>query len=509
MPSFTRLLLLSAVTWCAATAFSPCPLIGQYLPPPTITQDDATSLSQGYRASFDSLVQHGGSDKYGEISANTTSFAVVFFAGATGKTIFEYYHTADNTSSSVDSNTRFPVGDVTMVFTVYSWLAMMGEHWDAPITKFLPELADAGPVPWEDVTIGSLAGHMSGLPRHVCTAPHGCSDGRLRGIADQQPVFLPDTTPMVSYAAFEVLAAAMERSKSRDFASLLQSSILGPLNMSRSGLRLADVFAARNNDLPAVKEPAALSMVSTVGDLARAGKAILSSKLIPAAVTRRWLHSNADTSNLRNGVGRPWEVYRAGSNATSPILDVFTKSGAVGPYASYFGLAPDFDAGFAILAHDATVKDGGLDLNVYADVASEALESLLGLAARQSAMRFGGTYGGDKDRLVLSQGSPGLEVKDFKLDGVDMMAVAARQLGIMPKDLDYRLYPTNVKDARHHQFVAVFQDRAAPVDMGTPTCITWQSVDAQAQARTRFVFELNDQRATGVVLGRTRLARRQ
>ncbi|KAJ6442593.1 beta-lactamase family protein [Purpureocillium lavendulum] len=503
MPSVTR--ALPALLACAyAAAFSPCPLIGAYYPPPTITEDVAAGLSRGYRASFDSLVQRGGSDKYGDISPNTTSFAVVYFAGATNQTIFEYHHTAHNVSSAVDSDTRFPLADVTMVFTVYSWLALMGEQWDAPITKFLPELAHEQALPWKDVTVGSLAGHMSGLPRHAPDAPRGC--GRpLHGIADQRPVFLPDTTPMVSYAAFQVLAAAMERSKSKGFDSLLRSSILAPLGMARSDLQESNVFPAQGYHAPHC-EPAALSMVSTAGDLARAGKAILSSRLLPSAVTRRWLHANADTSNLRNGVGRPWEVYRAGANATSPILDVFTKSGARGPYASYFGLVPALDAGFAILAHDATTaRDGALDLNVYADVASDALESLLGLAAKQSAVRFGGTYGADGGRLVLTQGAaPGLEVREFMLDGVDMRTAAARQLGIVPRDLDYRLYPTNVKDARNHQFVAVFQDRAAAVDMGTPTCITWQSVDAPPR---HFVFELSDGTATGVVLGQTRLSR--
>lgn len=113
---------------------------------------------------------------------------------------------------------------------------------------------------------------------------------------------------------------------------------------------------------------------------------MLSSTLLPSATTRRWLHPGMDTSNLRNGVGRPWEVYRAGS-ATLPILDVLTKSGNIGQYASYFGLVPDLGAGFAILAHDSTVADGKLDLNVYADIVSEALGYFQKFAAQETAVR--------------------------------------------------------------------------------------------------------------------------
>lgn len=66
-----------------------------------------------------------------------------------------------------------------MVMTVYAWLATMGDRWDEPITRCLPQL-DAGHdgglgIQRSDITVGSLAGHMSGLPRlcrHVCHARH-------------------------------------------------------------------------------------------------------------------------------------------------------------------------------------------------------------------------------------------------------------------------------------------------------------------------------------------------
>lgn len=222
---------------------------------------------------------------------------------------------------------------------------------------------------------------------------------------------------------------------------------------------------------------------------------MLSSRQVSPAVTRRWLHSHGDTSNLRNGVGRPWEVYRAGGSAISPIIDVSTKSGALGPYASYFGLAPDFDVGFAILAHDKAVPERGLDLNVYVDVVSGALASLQGLAAKQTAARYAGRYGaGNGSTLVVgtSKSGPGLEVTTLEVGGVDVKAQTASKMGIKRGDLDYRLYPTNVRDGGRHQFVAVLQDKAAPVDMGTPTCITWQEVGAVEAAPLRFVFELGE-----------------
>jgi hypothetical protein len=56
----------------------------------------------------------------------------------------------------------------------------------------------------------------------------------------------------------------------------------------------------------------ALSLPSTSRDLALIGRAILSSHLFSRNMIRHWLSPlYADTSSIRNGVGRLWEVFRA------------------------------------------------------------------------------------------------------------------------------------------------------------------------------------------------------
>jgi hypothetical protein len=113
-------------------------------------------------------------------------------------------------------------------------------------------------------------------------------------------------------------------------------------------------------------EQASLGLTSTISDLAKLGRSILTSALLPPATTRRWLKPFASTSNLRNAVGRPWEVYHYSAAPTDAIIDVYTKSGTVSKYSSYFGLVPSYDVGFAILAVDS--GRGAPDLNAYADV---------------------------------------------------------------------------------------------------------------------------------------------
>lgn len=245
-------------------------------------------------------------------------------------------------------------------------------------------------------------------------------------------------------------------------------------------------------------------------DLARAGRAMLKSELISASATRRWLQPIADTSNLRNGVGRPWEIYHAGQYANSTVLDVFTKNGYVGAYASYFGLSPDLGAGFAILSHDTSGT--AADLNAYADIVSLVLLDLEALAANEAAAYYSGNYTGQSgsgDIAVIQSPSDGygFVVTDLIVDGIDLRNETAFAADIVLENLDFRIYPSNVVQGTKSLFVAVFQDKTAPVDADTPTCITWQEVGSLGSGIAD-IFVFNTDEATGLaeslsVLGKT------
>ncbi|KAL6917181.1 hypothetical protein ACHAPO_006014 [Fusarium lateritium] len=453
---------------------------------------------------FDDLIHNGGSDKYGPINVNTTSFSVIIFGGdekLRDDPIFFQYHYMSPEDQMSNENitlaTRFPIGDVTMVFTVYTWLAKMGEQWETPITKYLPELSDVNspyaPL-WNDITIGALAGQVSGLSResNACVVGEPCDwESFKEAFATKSPYFLPDTTPVLSYAAWQLLVFAMERESGSDWSSILGDTLLNPLNLTTSGILShdsKDIFAMESLNTSIIGEPGALSFVSSMEDLARAGHSMLASDILPSTVSRRWLKSHADTSNLRNGVGRPWEVYRAGQNIR-PIMDALTKAGTIGKYASYFGLTTDFNAGFAILAHDSSVEDRKLDLNVHADIVSEVIGYFSQIAVAETEARYAGQFRGDENSMAFlntTRDGHGLAVQKLVIDGVNIKDRTAQRLGIKSNDLDFRVYPTNVKDESQHQFVALFQDKSALIDMGTPTCISWQEIGADAEMYVRF-----------------------
>lgn len=143
-------------------------------------------------------------------------------------------------------------------------------------------------------------------------------------------------------------------------------------------------------------------------------------------------------------------------------------------------------------------------LNAYADVMSLALGVVDGLAREQARASVAGVYEEVKARAKFSVDDelPGLGLDSFDVNGTDYHGELAEMAGIKPEQLMVRLYPTNLADDTTTTWRTVFQDRAAPIDAGTPTCITWQTVGKLRRdgiALDQFVFHMDgESRATNV-----------
>jgi hypothetical protein len=118
--------------------------------------------------------------------------------------------------------------------------------------------------------------------------------------------------------------------------------------------------------------------------------------------------------------------------------------------------------------------------------------------------------GGNVVEVKVSRDGPGFVVARLRLGGRDVRAETAAANGIALEDLDFRVYPSARFDGGKgkgelHQFVAVVQDMSAPVDAGTPTCVTWMTAGSLgAEGVNRFVFELDGK---GIAVGVTVAAR--
>jgi hypothetical protein len=163
--------------------YQPCPLLGPFVPAPLIDSGSPVvkSVDQDLNKLLDDYV--GKADgRFGPITPNTTSFSLVLFAGSKYVAgpdnlpfFYEYHHTAnDLEGGDLNKDPQFALGDLTQLFTVYTQLVELGdEAWSHKIVDYVPELQNVSGnasdtvsrVQWEDVTLGALAGHMSGISR--------------------------------------------------------------------------------------------------------------------------------------------------------------------------------------------------------------------------------------------------------------------------------------------------------------------------------------------------------
>ncbi|KAJ5578380.1 uncharacterized protein N7459_007344 [Penicillium hispanicum] len=546
-----------------ALSFAPCPLLGPAYPPFTLNTTDPVIASSMKKLTkqFDSLVKTDNGPN-GPVSPNTT-FSIALFSSNEGngedKPFFWQYHytspalkKASSNAKNVTADSIYRIGGLTEVFTVWSLLLTQGDQiLSDPVTKYLPELAKTstiheanldpvGHTRWDEITVGQLASHMSGLARDYCSSdlttqtgipkaglpPHPtfqlpcCGDKKcsnddfIQNFASRMPVAPSGQTPSYSNMAFQILGYIIEKQNSTSFNEVVQKQILDKLKLTKT-----TIFApedSSNGVIPISKEAsgwsarnegdaASKSMFSSAKDLAIAGKAILRSSLLSPAQTRRWLKPVTHTSNPVNSVGAPWVIYSDNEQhyPNTSMVDVYSvlsnEGDNEGLYSSYMGLVPDFGVGYAILSAD-TISPA--DLNAHADYMEVVLEGVMKTALKQAAVNYGGLYSAsslDSHINVTYDSLPGLYIEQFVSNGTNFRETLAEIAGITNgTDLSIRLYPTHLSEktdtGSRQAFRAVLQDITELADNGTPTCVSWMDLDKYqygGHSLDEFIFTLD------------------
>jgi CubicO group peptidase (beta-lactamase class C family) len=170
----SRFLLLLSLTW-AANAF--CPWNGPVFPPPQNPASSTTfqSAIEKLKSALDAGLLTGNSST--DTVHNSSAAAVHIYSTNSEKPLFEWYHdgTILNTTIGVkalDGDSIVRVASISKLLTVYLLLKEAGDGWwDVPVTDVIPELKagkekenEVDFVKWSGVTIGSLAGQISGIP---------------------------------------------------------------------------------------------------------------------------------------------------------------------------------------------------------------------------------------------------------------------------------------------------------------------------------------------------------
>lgn len=236
-------------------------------------------------------------------------------------------------------------------------------------------------------------------------------------------------------------------------------------------------------------------MYSSASDLSKLGRAILSSKLIKPALTRRWLNPVVFASDFLASVSSPWGIRRIQLdriNQPHRTLSVYTKAGTFRRYTAFITLLKDYNLGFTIM------MAGNPPLsNFYgADLLGQSLIPAYDAVARDEADRlFSGTYvarGGNATSnssitITTSAGKPGLGVSRWISNGTDMVYMAlSLQSGVSPIYLtkpEARLYYTLLDGKTHNgtrqSFKAVFEDTGGPgvgQQLWSTDCGAWVGV---------------------------------
>jgi hypothetical protein len=191
-------------------------------------------------------------------------------------------------------------------------------------------------------------------------------------------------------------------------------------------------------------------MYSSANDLSTVGRAILSSKLIKPALTRRWLNPSSFSSELIASIGAPWGVRRVQLDPFRQphrTLSLFTKAGTFRKYTAFITLLKDFQLGFTIMMSNSAIKNfQGADL-----IGASLIGAYDTVARMEANAIYSGTYTANNGTswmtISTDPSKPGLGVGPWISNGVDMVSTAYKLQSGIPGPLirpEVRLYYTQL-----------------------------------------------------------------
>lgn len=267
-------------------------------------------------------------------------------------------------STPVDTLTRFAVGSVTKQFTAAVILQLAAEHklsLDDKVSKWFPDITRAN-----DIAVRDLLGHVSGYPDYY---PLDFVDRRmLRPItADslirwygKQPLdFDPGTRWSYSNTGFIMLGRIAELAGGEPLARQMRERIFRPLGMTSTQYEPRDEMPPRaqgyswfamGDPMPAEPEgggwaAAAGGIWSTPSDLLKWDAALMDGRVIG----REWLQQMTTPRHLANGASTGYGfglgIGVAGGDT------IWSHGGAVSGFAAQNTLVPSSHSAVVVLSN--------------------------------------------------------------------------------------------------------------------------------------------------------------
>ena len=151
-------------------------------------------------------------------------------------------------------HTRFRIGSVSKPITAAA-MARLSDAGrldiDAPIQRYVASFPDKG----HPITVRQLAGHRAGI-RHYRDDMEAFNRRRFANVTeslelfrDDSLLFAPGTGHHYSSYGYVLLSAALEGAAAMTFDQLLEQYVFGPLDITRTGLDVADSMTGHPSDV--------------------------------------------------------------------------------------------------------------------------------------------------------------------------------------------------------------------------------------------------------------------
>lgn len=174
-----KALLFSVSFGISAALKQACPLNApQYLIPDSLsTEPEFQAAAKQFDSTIDEYVKKG--------LYEGLTFSAGVFSTTSEDLLWQYHHASPGLKNStqggkdVDADSIYRIGSISKMLTMYLLLIKDGDRsFNEPITKYLPALTEYASQssqlvsPWDEVTIGDLAGQMAGLSRDCKLSRH-------------------------------------------------------------------------------------------------------------------------------------------------------------------------------------------------------------------------------------------------------------------------------------------------------------------------------------------------
>ena len=409
---------------------------------------------------------------------NKTSFSLEVTSQT--RTLISIHHTAKIRSSlrrgarEISNTTAYRIASMTKPFTV---LAILQQHQagnlslDDPVSDYVSalNLPQKGSIPWQHISLRSLATQQSGIPRDLAQGdvivdpdraaklglppingslldlglPHcdglvnytaACTPIDLLSWAmTLQPVFAPNHKSSYGNINFELLGLVIANVSGVPYDEYITTRILQPLGMAGSRFTMPpDEVAAVPADIEyywpfymGVQNPTG-GLYASSSDMSTWLRYVLSTYNARPLAVGNWFAPASFSGSIDTFYGMPWEIFRVRTNevvsefrSTRPLTFI-TKGGGLPGYTSIVIMIPEYAVGITIL-----VAGNGKALEDIREVlVAEMVRFAEEAAMAELRARYIGTYDdeGTNSSITLAQSDQyGLTVTRWISNGVDTL----------------------------------------------------------------------------------------